>query len=80
MDAATYTSLIQGTLDMLILKTLSYSATHGFVPSPAASSKSRVGIQSEPGSAPHRTAIGWNARWLDADWPSNENSRRARII
>src|SRR3981081_3752169 len=73
------TDVIQGTLDMLILKTLSLEPMHGFGIARRVEEISRGVFKVNPGSlltAPHRLA---RAGWLDAEWRRTENSRRARF-
>ena len=78
MDEPT-TDVIQGTLDMLILKTLSLEPMHGFGISRRIEQISRGVFKVNPGSL--LTALQRLERggWLDAEWQHTENSRRARI-
>jgi len=73
------TDVIQGTLDMLILKTLSLEPMHGFGISRRIEQVSRGVFKVNPGSL--LTALQRLERggWLDAEWQHTENSRRARI-
>jgi PadR family transcriptional regulator, regulatory protein PadR len=73
------TDVIQGTLDMLILKTLSLEPMHGFGISRRIEQISRGVFKVNPGSL--LTALQRLERggWVDAEWRHTENSRRARI-
>src|SRR3979490_2203892 len=73
------TDVIQGTLDMLILKTLSLEPMHGFGISRRIEQVSRGVFKVNPGSL--LTALQRLERggWLDAEWRQTENSRRAQI-
>jgi transcriptional regulator len=72
------TDLIQGTLDMLILKTLSVAPMHGYGIARRIEQVSRDVFKVNPGSlltALHRLE---RAGWLDAKWRDTDNSRRAK--
>ncbi len=73
------TDVIQGTLDMLILKTLSLEPMHGFGITRRIEQTSRGVFKVNPGSL--LTALQRLERngWLDAEWRQTENSRRAKI-
>jgi transcriptional regulator len=73
------TDVIQGTLDMLILKTLSLEPMHGFGITRRIEQVSRGVFKVNPGSL--LTALQRMERngLLDAEWRQTENSRRARI-
>ncbi len=71
------TDVIQGTLDMLILKTLSLEPLHGYGIGRRIEQISRRVFKVNAGSlltALHRLE---RAGWLDAEWRKTENSRRA---
>ena len=73
------TEVIQGTLDMLILKTLSLSPLHGYGIARRIEQISRSVFKVNPGSlltALHRLE---RAGWLDAEWRQTVNSRRAKF-
>src|ERR1051325_6935539 len=72
------TDVIQGTLDMLILKTLSLEPMHGFGIARRVEQISRGVFKVNPGSL--LTALNRleRAGWLDAEWSDTENSRRAK--
>ncbi len=72
------TDVIQGTLDMLILKTLSLEPLHGYGIGRRIEQISRGVFKVNAGSlltALHRLE---RAGWLDAAWRKTENSRRAK--
>lgn len=73
------TDVIQGTLDMLILKTLSLEPMHGFGIARRIEQITQNVFKVNPGSL--LTALQRLERngWLDAEWQVTENSRRARI-
>lgn len=73
------TDVIQGTLDMLILKTLSLAPMHGYGIGRRIEQITGGVFKVNPGSlltALHRLE---RAGWLDAEWQRTENSRRAKF-
>ena len=74
----TDTDLIQGTLDMLILKSLSLEPMHGFGIARRIEEVSRGVFKANPGSL--LTAFQRLERmgWLDSEWRETDNSRRAK--
>jgi len=75
----TNTDVIQGTLDMLILKTLSLQPMHGFGITRRIEQVSRGVFKVNPGSLLTALQRLERAGWLDADWRQTENSRRAKF-
>jgi PadR family transcriptional regulator PadR len=74
----TQTSLLQGTLDLLILKTLSLGELHGLGISRRIEQITGGTFQVKPGSlfpALHRME---EAGWLISAWGESENKRRAK--
>ena len=71
-------SVIQGTLDMLILKTVSLEPMHGFGIARRVEQVSRGVFKVNPGSLLTALQRLERAGWLDAEWRQTENSRRAR--
>ena len=73
------TDVIQGTLDMLILKTLSLEPMHGFGIARRVEQVSQGVFKVNPGSL----LVAWQrldrAGLIDAEWKQTANSRRARI-
>ena len=78
MDEPT-TDVIQGTLDMLILKTLSLEPMHGFGIARRIEQVSRGVFKVNPGSLLTAFQRLERAGWLDAEWRHTENARRARF-
>ena len=74
----TNTDVIQGTLDMLILKTLSLAPLHGFGIARRIEQISRNVFKVNPGSLLVALQRLERAGWLDAEWRQSENGRRAR--
>jgi PadR family transcriptional regulator, regulatory protein PadR len=71
--------LIQGTLDMLILKTLSRGSMHGYAIALAIEQRSDDELRVEEGSlypALHRLEL---AGLLKSDWKLSETNRRAKF-
>jgi len=75
---ATNTDVIQGTLDMLILKTLSLEPMHGFGIARRVEQISRGVFKVNPGSLLTALARLERAGWLDSEWRDTANSRRAK--
>jgi len=72
------TNLLQGTLDLLILKALALGQLHGLGISRRIEQITRGTFQVKPGSlfpALHRME---EAGWLSAEWGESENNRRAK--
>ena len=78
MSEAT-TDVIQGTLDMLILKTLSLEPMHGFGISRRVEQVSRGVFRVNPGSLLVALQRLERAGWVDAEWRHTVNSRRAKF-
>ena len=73
------TDVIQGTLDMLILKTLSLQPLHGYGIARRIEQISRGVFKVNPGSLLTALQRLERAGWLDAEWRQTENSRRAKF-
>ncbi len=72
------TNLLQGTLDLLILKTLALQELHGLGISHRIAQITNGTFQVKPGSlfpALHRME---EAGWLESYWGESENNRRAK--
>lgn len=78
MDEGT-TDVIQGTLDLLILKTLSLQPLHGFGIARRIEQVSRGVFKVNPGSLLTALQRLERSGWLDAEWRQTENARRARF-
>jgi PadR family transcriptional regulator len=75
---AASTDLLQGTLDLLILKTLQLGPMHGWGISQRLQQTSGDVLQVQQGSlypALHRLE---NRGWIKAEWGPSENNRRAK--
>jgi PadR family transcriptional regulator PadR len=72
------TDVIQGTLDMLILKTLSLEPMHGFGIARRIEQISRGVFRVNPGSLLTALQRLERSGWLDSQWSETENSRRAK--
>jgi PadR family transcriptional regulator PadR len=73
------TSLLQGTLDLLILRVLSLEEMHGLGISRRIQQVTRGAFQVKPGSlfpALHRME---EAGWLASKWGESENRRKAKF-
>ena len=73
------TDLIQGTLDMLILKTLSPEPMHGFGIARRIEQVSRGVFKVNPGSLLTAFQRLERVGWLDSEWRQTDNSRRAKF-
>src|SRR5579864_5619398 len=73
------TDVIQGTLDLLILKTLSLAPMHGFGIGRRIEQVSRGVFKVNPGSLLVALQRLERAGWLDSEWRETENSRRAKF-
>lgn len=72
------TDLIQGTLDMLILKALSLEPMHGFGISRRIEQTSRGVFKVNPGSLLTAFQRLQRAGLIDAEWRQTDNARRAK--
>jgi PadR family transcriptional regulator, regulatory protein PadR len=71
--------LLQGTLDMLVLKALARGAKHGYAVAEWIHQSSNDVLRVEEGAlypALHRLEL---RGWLSAEWGSSENNRRAKF-
>lgn len=75
----TNTDVIQGTLDMLILKTLSLEPMHGFGITRRIEQITQDVFKVNPGSLLTALQRLERSGWLDAEWQVTENSRRAKV-
>jgi len=77
-DQSENTDVIQGTLDMLILKTLSLAPMHGFGITRRVEQISRGVFKVNSGSLLVALQRLERKGWLDAEWRQTENARRAK--
>lgn len=75
----TNTDVIQGTLDMLILKTLSLGPLHGFGIARRVEQISNGVFKVNPGSLLTALQRLERAGWLNSKWQQTENSRKAKF-
>ena len=71
--------LVQGTLDLLILKTIELGPRHGWAIAKRIQQVSKEALQVQQGSlypALHRLE---HQGWIQADWAEVDNGRRARV-
>jgi PadR family transcriptional regulator PadR len=73
------TDVIQGTLDLLILKTLSLEPMHGYGIARRIEQISRGVFKVNPGSLLTALQRLERAGWVDAEWQQTENARRAKV-
>jgi PadR family transcriptional regulator, regulatory protein PadR len=73
------TDVIQGTLDMLILKTLSLEPMHGFGIARRIEQVSGKVFKVNPGSLLTAFQRLERVGWLDSEWRQTDNSRRAKF-
>src|SRR2546430_9278336 len=71
--------VIQGTLDMLILKTLSLQPMHGFGISRRVEQISRGVFKVNPGSLLVALQRLERAGWLDSEWRQTDNAGRTEV-
>ena len=79
MAVRSRSDLLQGTLDLLILKTLSTEPLHGYAIAQRISQFSRALLQVPQGSlypALHRLE---NRGWVDAEWDRTDTGREAKF-
>ena len=79
MAAINDLDLLQGTLDLLILKTLTWAPMHGYAVARWISDTTDDDLQIEEGAlytALHRLE---KRGWVDAEWGLSENNRKAKF-
>jgi PadR family transcriptional regulator PadR len=70
--------LVQGTLDMLILKTLALGPMHGYGVAIRIEQISKGVFQVNPGSLFPAFRRLQRSGWIKSDWQATENNRRAK--
>ena len=78
MTPAARRELLPGTLDMLILKTLTVQPMHGYGIAQELQRRSREVIQVEEGSLYPALQRMRQKGWITADWRQTPNNQRAR--
>lgn len=71
--------LLQGTLDLLILKTLALEPMHGWGISQRIQQVSREALQVGQGSLYPALARLEQRGWIDSEWSVSDNNRRAKF-
>lgn len=77
-DATRDLELVRGTLDLLILKTLTWGPLHGYAITDTIRQRTEATILVEEGAlypALHRLE---KRGWVEAEWGRSENNRRAK--
>jgi PadR family transcriptional regulator, regulatory protein PadR len=74
----TKTELLQGTLDLLILKTLSAGPLHGYAIVQRIQQRSEEVLVVEEGSLYPALYRMESKGWISAEWGKSENNRRAK--
>lgn len=72
------TDVIQGTLDMLILKTLSLAPLHGYGIARRIEDVSEAVFKINPGSLLTSLKRLERSGWIQSEWRKTENARRAK--
>jgi PadR family transcriptional regulator PadR len=78
MSDSAKTDLLQGTLDLIVLKVLAPGPMHGYAISQRIQQVSRDILQVQQGSlypALHRLE---RRKWVSAEWATSENNRKAK--
>jgi len=73
------TDLVQGTLDLLILRTVAAGPLHGWAIAQRIEALSRDVLQVNQGSLYPALQRLERQGWITADWGTSENGRRARF-
>ncbi len=79
MTAKERLELLQGTLDMLILKSISHAPMHGFGISVRIRQMSQEALKVEQGSLYPALYRLENRGWIKSEWGVSDNNRRAKF-
>src|ERR1700693_672193 len=71
--------ILQGTLDLLILKTLALEPMHGWGVAQRIQQVSREALQVQQGSLYSALYRLERKKWIRAEWAASENNRRAKF-
>lgn len=71
--------LLQGTLDLLILKTLAVGGEHGYGISVRIRQMSREALEVQQGSLYPALQRLESAGWIQSEWGNSENNRKAKF-
>src|SRR3954463_13903297 len=72
-------SLLQGTLDLLVLKALAFGPLHGLAISPRIAQSTHRTFEVKPGSLFPALYDMTDSGWLNTFWAVSENNRRAKF-
>jgi PadR family transcriptional regulator, regulatory protein PadR len=78
MPSANDLDLPQGTLDVLVLKTLSWGPRHGYGIARWIRETSREAFDIEEGALYHALHRMQKQGWIEAEWGLSENNRKAK--
>src|SRR5438045_5466884 len=78
MAVAQKSDLLQGTLDMLVLRVLSRGELHGWGITQKLEQLSKSALQVDEGSLYPSLYRMEDKGWIEADWRQTENNRRAK--
>jgi transcriptional regulator len=73
------TDLVQGTLDLLIMRTIAHEPHHGWAIAQRIQTLSKDVLQVNQGSLYPALQRLERQGWITADWGASENNRRARF-
>ena len=79
MSPSAPTDRLQGTLDLLILRVLQHQSTHGWGIAQQIQQLSRDVLQIQQGSLYPALRRLEERGWIDAEWGTSDNNRRARF-
>jgi PadR family transcriptional regulator PadR len=79
MPPVTNTDFLHGTLDVLILKTLSWGPRHGYAIARWLETGSRDALQIEDGSLYPALYRLERKKWIEAEWGVTETKRKAKF-
>ena len=79
IDVGKPTDLVQGTVDLLIMKTIALEPQHGWAIAQRIRQLSKEVLQVQQGSLYPALQRLERRGWITADWGASENNRRARF-
>ena len=71
--------LVRGTLDLLILKTLSWGPMHGLAVRAGSSRPPKISSRSKRARSIRRSTAWRDKGWLDAEWGYTDRNRKAKF-
>ena len=78
MNKSSELDIVRGTLDLLILKTLSWGPLHGYAIASAIRQQTDKALLVEEGALYPSLYRMEAKRWIEAEWGFSENNRRAK--